>query len=62
MNGLVDKGRAVVIIYLVFRKAFNTVSHKIFTKKVIKYGLDKKTEKWNGKWPGPEGADHWHEV
>lgn len=58
MTGLVDKGRAVVIIYLVFRRAFNPVSHKIYTRKVMKHGLDEKTVKWIGNWPGPEGAGH----
>lgn len=61
MTGLVDKGRAVVIIYLDISRAFNTVSREIFTKKVMKYGLDEKTE-WIENWPSPEGADHWHEV
>lgn len=62
MTGLVDKGRAVAIIYVVFRRAFNTFSHKIFTKNVMKNGLDEKTVKWIENWPGSERADHWHEV
>ena len=41
MTGLVEEGRAVDIVYLDFSKAFDTVSHKIFMKKLMKYGLDK---------------------
>ncbi|GAB0207649.1 mitochondrial enolase superfamily member 1 [Grus japonensis] len=40
MTGLVDEGRAVDIVYLDFRKAFDTVSPKIFIDKLLKYGLD----------------------
>ena len=43
MTGLVDKGRAVDIPYLDFNKAFDTVSHKILTDKLLMYGLDKQT-------------------
>lgn len=41
MTGLVDKGRAVDIIYLCFSKAYDTISHYILTQKLMKYGLDK---------------------
>ena len=50
MTGLVDKGRAVVIVYLDFSKAFDTVSQKIFIEKVMKYGLDEQTVKWTENW------------
>ncbi|KAK4806176.1 hypothetical protein QYF61_001099 [Mycteria americana] len=39
MTGLVDEGRAVDIVYLDFRKAFDTVSPKILIEKLMKYGL-----------------------
>ena len=39
MTGLVDEGRAVGIVYLDFRKTFNTVSRKILLEKPL-YGLD----------------------
>ncbi|PKU31043.1 rna-directed dna polymerase from mobile element jockey- hypothetical protein [Limosa lapponica baueri] len=41
VTGLVDKGRTVNIVYLDFRKAFNTVSHKI---------LDEQTVRWIENW------------
>lgn len=41
MTGFVDEGRAVAIVYLHFSKAFDTVSHKILTAKLVEYGLDK---------------------
>ena len=41
MTGSVDVGRAVDIVYLDSKKAFNTVSHNIPSDKPIKYGLDK---------------------
>ena len=41
MAGLVDKGRAVDVVYLDFSKAFDTVSHNIFIDKLMKCGLDK---------------------
>ncbi|KAK4810544.1 hypothetical protein QYF61_004507 [Mycteria americana] len=37
MTGLVDEGRAVDIAYLDFRKAFNTISHKILMEKLLMY-------------------------
>lgn len=46
MTGLVDEGRAMVIVYLHVSKAFNTVSHKILADELTKYGLDKWTVRW----------------
>lgn len=37
--GLVE-GRVLGIVYLYFSEAFVTVSHKILTEKLLKYGLD----------------------
>ena len=39
MTGFVDEERAVVIVYFDFRRAFNTVSHKILIENLIKSGL-----------------------
>ncbi|KAK4832124.1 hypothetical protein QYF61_020801 [Mycteria americana] len=46
MTGLVDEGRALGIACLDFRKAFDTVAHKILIEKLLMYGLDKQTVKW----------------
>jgi len=40
MTGLVDEGRAVDIVYLDFRTAFDTITQQILIEKLIKYGLD----------------------
>lgn len=37
---MIDKGRAVEIVYLDFSKAFNTVSHRTLTTKMMENGLD----------------------
>jgi len=37
------QGEAVRIVYLDFSKAFDTLSHSIFTQKLMKYGLDEQT-------------------
>ncbi|GAB0206764.1 mitochondrial enolase superfamily member 1 [Grus japonensis] len=41
MTGLVDEEEAVTIVYLDFRKGFDTVSHKNLIEKLMKYRLDK---------------------
>ena len=38
---LVDEGRAVDVVYLVFSKAFDTVSHNILLGKLAARGLDR---------------------
>jgi len=40
MTSWVDEERAVVVVYLDFNKAFDTVSHNILTSKLRKWGLD----------------------
>ncbi|KAM9591200.1 putative nicotine oxidoreductase isoform 2-T3 [Morphnus guianensis] len=50
MPGLVDEGRAVDIVYLDFRKAFDPVSHKILIEKLLMYGLDEQTVRWTENW------------
>ena len=50
MPGLVDKGRAVHIVYLDFSKAFDIASFKILIEKLVKYELDEQTVKWTQNW------------
>jgi len=40
---LVDEGKAVQIVYLDLRKAFDTVSHSILQEKLVVRGLDRNT-------------------
>ncbi|KAK4810275.1 LOW QUALITY PROTEIN: hypothetical protein QYF61_015305 [Mycteria americana] len=47
---LVDEGEAVDIIYLDFRKAFDTVSHSILLEKLGAHGLDGCTLRWVKNW------------
>ncbi|GAB0178538.1 mitochondrial enolase superfamily member 1 [Grus japonensis] len=42
--------RAVDIVYLDLRKAFDTVFHKILTDKLLMYGLDEQMARWIGNW------------
>lgn len=48
--------RAVDIFYLDFIKAFDTVSHKILTEKVMKHRLDDQPVRWTEKRLGREGG------
>ncbi|KAK4821580.1 hypothetical protein QYF61_023487 [Mycteria americana] len=47
---LVDKGKAVVAVYLDFSKAFDTVSHSILLEKLAAHGLDGCTLRWVKNW------------
>ncbi|GAB0179383.1 mitochondrial enolase superfamily member 1 [Grus japonensis] len=51
VTGQVDEGRAVDILYLDYRKAFDTVSHKILIEKLLMYELDVQWIEnwWNGR-------------
>ncbi|GAB0181750.1 hypothetical protein GRJ2_000640300 [Grus japonensis] len=47
---LVDEGKAVDVVYLDFRKAFDTVSHTILLEKMAIHGLDGCTLCWVKTW------------
>ena len=46
MTGLVNEEKAADVAYLNFSKPFDTVSHNIFTDKLMKYRLDTWTVRW----------------
>ena len=50
VNGWVDEGRSVDVVYLNFRKAFNTVSRNILLGKLRKCGLDEWSVRWIENW------------
>ncbi|KAK4828108.1 hypothetical protein QYF61_023470 [Mycteria americana] len=47
---LVDEGKAVVVFYLNFSKAFDMVSHSILLEKLAAHGLDGYTLQWVKNW------------
>ena len=47
---LVDKGKAVDVIYLDFSKAFDTVSHSILLQKLGTHSQDRCTLCWVKNW------------
>ncbi|KAK4810636.1 LOW QUALITY PROTEIN: hypothetical protein QYF61_007373 [Mycteria americana] len=47
---LMDKGKAVDVVYLDFSKAFDTVSHSILLEKLAAHGLDGSTLCWVKNW------------
>jgi len=47
---LVDKGKAVDVMYLEFSKAFHTVPHSILLEKLAAHGLDGCTLHWIKNW------------
>ena len=46
----VDEGRAVDVVYVDFRKAFDTVSRNILLRKLRKCGLDEWSVRWTENW------------
>jgi len=45
-TSLLHEGRAVDVVYLEFRKVFDAVCQNIFTRKLTKYRLGKRTVSW----------------
>ena len=45
-----ETGRAVGVVYLAFRKAFNSVSHSLQLGKLARYRLDGSSVRWAGNW------------
>ncbi|PKU34866.1 rna-directed dna polymerase from mobile element jockey-like [Limosa lapponica baueri] len=50
VSSLVDEGKAVVVIYLDFSKAFGTIYHRIFLEKLPGRGLNGHTLLWVKNW------------
>jgi len=50
VNRLVDEGKVVVVVYLDFSKAFDTVSHSILLEKLAAHGLDRYNLCWVKNW------------
>ena len=46
VSHLVDKGKAVDVVYLHFSKAFDNVPHSILVEKLDAHGLDGRTLHW----------------
>jgi len=47
---LVDKGKAVDVIYLDFSKTFDTASHSNLLEKLVAHGLDRCSLCWIKNW------------
>ncbi|KAK4815920.1 hypothetical protein QYF61_010177 [Mycteria americana] len=50
MTALLDKVRAVDIVYLDFSRSFDTISRKILIEKLLMYGLDEQAGRWIENW------------
>ncbi|XP_009331691.1 PREDICTED: anosmin-1 [Pygoscelis adeliae] len=50
VTGLVDKGRAVDVVYLDFSRAFDSVCHVILIEKLLMYGPDEQRVRWIENW------------
>ena len=50
MVSLLDEGKTVDVVYLNFRKAFDTVSHSILLQKLAVRALDRYTLDWVRNW------------
>lgn len=50
VTGLTDEGRTVGVVSLDYSKAFDTVSYKILTDKVLMYGLHGEIVRWVENW------------
>lgn len=50
MSSLRNEGRAVDIVFLDFRKAFDTVPHKILLEKLLIQELSEQTVNWIENW------------
>ena len=50
MTRLVYEGKAVIVVYLDFSKAFDTVPHNILMDKLAAHGLDGRMLPWVKHW------------
>ncbi|PKU36542.1 rna-directed dna polymerase from mobile element jockey-like [Limosa lapponica baueri] len=50
MTCLVNEGKALDVVYLDFRKAFDTISHSILPEKLAAHDLDGRTLHWVKNW------------
>jgi len=49
-NQKLYEGRAMDILCLDFSKAFDTIFHKVFTEKLLLYGLHEQIVRWTENW------------
>lgn len=53
-----EDDRKTMGIVLYFKNAFSTVSHKILSDKLLKYGLDEQLVEQQS----PEGGEQWYKI